>query len=110
MRNDISLAVRVMMDNHRDKANLIGPHDLTYAKIFIKPGHIFVSRGKYYKAVEAPMPGNCKGCDFLEGGICQRILTTREANTTCSGYTRTDGTWLVFHRVSQEEYQKSRNV
>lgn len=94
------------MDNHRDKAQMLGPHDWSYSKLFIKPGHIFASRGKYYKAVEAAMPGNCMGCDFLEGGICQRILTTKEANTTCSGYTRPDNSWLIFQRVTKEEYLK----
>lgn len=110
MLNDISMSIKAMMDNNRDRASMISPHNRAYSKIFIKPGHIFLSRGHYYQAVEAPLPGNCKGCDFLEGGICQRIPTTKEANTTCSGYTRTDGTWLVFHKVTKEEYLRSRNV
>lgn len=60
----------------------------------IRVGGIAHMVGRKYKVVEAELKANCKGCDLLVDGICQK--TTRHP---CSAYSRSDQTWVIFKLI-----------
>lgn len=46
-----------------------------------------------YICTKAPVEGSCKGCDFLDGGICQKMV-----HSPCTAYSRSDKTWIIFKK------------
>ena len=49
------------------------------------------------KVVEAEKNGNCRGCYFFQGGICNKTTSHK-----CTAYSRYDKTWVIFKKVDKD--------
>lgn len=96
MRYDINLTIKALMSNARDRDSMVSPHGERVTN-FAKLGQIVYIKGHKYRVEEAQRNGSCFGCDFLEEGVCQKTIYNKA--TTCSGYTRYDGQWVIFKRI-----------
>lgn len=84
------------------------PHDIYYPTRGLDPvkpsiheipvGGITCIEGKGYKVVEAEKRANCYGCVFNIEGICQKS----NRKISCSAYSRSDKTWVIFKEINKD--------